>query len=133
MMSLAEPGWTLTPWILKQAAAALKVSQLTSSSAPPSTVYAKSAPKRSRSSRDAPCPISSSGAKHTATPPWGSPRFIRRSQTVRISAIPALSSAPSRVVPSVVMRVWPRQAMRSGNCAGLSTSPLWPSRILPPS
>ena len=39
--------------------------------------------------------------------PWGSFFLIRVSAAVRISATPDLSSAPSRVVPSVVMRVSP--------------------------
>ena len=55
------------------------------------------------------------------------------SSAVIISAMPALSSAPSRVVPSVVMSVMPTSFFRPGNAAGLSVSPLPARSTSPPS
>ena len=46
------------------------------------------------------------------------------STAVKISAIPALSSAPSRVVPSEVMRVSPFMEVRKGNTEGFITMPV---------
>ena len=58
-------------------------------------------------------PTSSSGVKHTAMARCGTSGWASRySQAVTISATPALSSAPSRVVPSVTISSWP---MRSDN------------------
>ena len=51
---------------------------------------------------------SSSGVKQTATVRWGTSGWASRySQAVTISATPALSSAPSSVVPSVTMSSCP--------------------------
>ena len=47
--------------------------------------------------------------------------------------MPALSSAPSSVVPSVVMSVLPARRASVGNCAGESTSPEPARRTSPPS
>ena len=52
---------------------------------------------------------------------------------VRISAIPALSSAPRIVVPSEVIRVLPFKEARCGKVSGLNISPLLPSNKSPPS
>ena len=41
-----------------------------------------------------------------------------------ISATPALSSAPSRVVPSVVIRVSPLSSFRNGNVEVFMTIPV---------
>ena len=57
---------------------------------------------------------------------------MRCSAAVMISATPALSSAPSSVVPSVWMSVWPTKCFSSGNSSGVMAS--WPlRRISPPS
>ena len=54
------------------------------------------------------------------------------STSVIISAIPALSSAPRMVVPSVVISVWPVRALRCSNISGLRIRPLLPrGRSLP--
>ena len=60
--------------------------------------------------------------------PWGRPSWIRVSTAVMISATPALSSAPSRVVPSVVMRVSPFIEARKGKSATFITAPV-PGRV----
>ena len=58
---------------------------------------------------------------------------MRVSAAVRISETPALSSAPSRVVPSVVMRVSPLSSFRKGKVETFMTMPVagrvmsWPS------
>ena len=63
----------------------------------------------------APLPISSSGVNPMHIFPWGIFSFIILSQAVNISAIPALSSAPKRVVPSVVINVLPFKFFKCGN------------------
>ena len=66
----------------------------------------KSAPKPATSKLLAPRPISSSGVKQIQIfPCFTSGCRIRYSIAVMISAIPALSSAPSSVLPSVVTSV----------------------------
>jgi len=50
-----------------------------------------------------------------------------------ISAIPDLSSAPRRVVPSVVIKVWPGYFSKLLKSAGSSLKPEFPSSITPPS
>ena len=55
------------------------------------------------------------------------------STIVRISAMPALSSAPSMVVPSEVIRVLPFKLSRCGKSLRLRVSPLFPSLSSPPS
>src|SRR3989304_811102 len=58
-----------------------------------------------------------------------------------ISAMPALSSAPSNVVPSLVTRSWPIRSARAGSCTGCGPRPgtapltriaLKPNRIATP-
>ena len=49
------------------------------------------------------------------TSPWGWPEAISSSTAVRIRAMPDLSSAPSRVVPSVTIRCLPLLRVREGN------------------
>ena len=57
--------------------------------------------------------------------PWGASGWvIQYSAAVMISATPALSSAPSRVVPSVWIRVWPSKSFNSGKSATRMVS--WP-------
>jgi hypothetical protein len=51
---------------------------------------------------------------------------------VMISATPALSSAPSRVLPSVVMSVCPNNWCSTGNMTGERISSPIPSAISPP-
>ncbi|CSB75482.1 Uncharacterised protein [Vibrio cholerae] len=54
----------------------------------------------------APRPISSSGVNAIEISPWGIEESASKiSIAVMISAIPALLSAPNKVVPSVVMRL----------------------------
>ena len=86
----------------------MKFSYSNSPISPPSTVYAKSALNLSTSKKSAPLPTSSSGVKHT----FISVCFISGCSTIYfkasiISVIPALSSAPSKVVPSEVIIVFP--------------------------
>ena len=50
-----------------------------------------------------------------------------------ISAMPALSSAPSSVVPSVVISSWPTWLASCGDSSGRMTLGDWPSGISPPS
>ena len=57
--------------------------------------------------------------------------MIRVSAAVRISATPDLSSAPSRVVPSVVMRVSPFSSFRKGKVEVFMTMPV-PGRVTSP-
>ena len=59
-----------------------------------------------------------------ASRPWGSPSRMTVSTAVRISAMPALSSAPSRVVPSEVIRVSPFIDARKGKALTFITAPL---------
>ena len=73
----------------------------------PSKVNPKSASKISTLKLCAPVPISSSGVNATQICPCGIFSVMIRSNIVIISAIPALSSAPKTVVPSVVIRVRP--------------------------
>ena len=60
--------------------------------------------------------------------PWGRPWVMTASAAVRISAMPALSSAPNRVVPSVVMRVSPFMEARKGKASTFMTAPV-PGRV----
>ena len=56
--------------------------------------------------------------------PWGAPDCCRVSTAVMISATPALSSAPSRVEPSVVIRVSPFMLARKGKSLTRITAPV---------
>ena len=76
------------------------------------------------SNRLAPSPISSSGVKAMHSLPWGRPFSSTVSTAVMISATPALSSAPSRVVPSVVIRVSPFIEVRKGKAETFITMPV---------
>ena len=49
--------------------------------------------------------------------------FMICSQAVKISAIPALSSAPKRVFPSVVIKVLPFNFFKCGNFSTDKTVP----------
>ena len=71
----------------------------------------------------APLPISSSGVNPIHILPWGIFSFIILSHAVIISAIPALSSAPKRVVPSVVIKVLPFKFFKCGNFSTERTVP----------
>ena len=106
--SFAVPGWIERPVILSVTFAAENVSSWISPAVEPSSVYAASAPNRSRSKKSVPRPTSSSGLKPTLTGPCGISGCATRCATAAmISATPALSSAPSSVVPSVVISSWP--------------------------
>ena len=59
--------------------------------------------------------------------------MIISSTAVMISAIPALSSAPRRVVPSVVINVRPLKSARYGNSFTERTLPLVPNTTSFPS
>ena len=115
IVSLAEPGWTFLPWISIFAEAALKVSYSSSPRGPPSTVKAKSAPNFFTSNLSAPLPISSSGVKAIFMSPYLASLSLKSSSTAEIiMAMPALSSAPKSVVPSVVMIVSPFKSFKKG-------------------
>ena len=104
ILFLAEPGCVLTPLKVIFAPAALKFSYSIPPSSPPSTVYAKSASKVSKSNLSAPLPISSSGVKQIEILPWQSSASSQISRHASIiSATPALSSAPRSVVRSVTI------------------------------
>ena len=104
----ALPGCTLLPIIFISTLDALKFSYSSSPISPPSTVYAKSVLKPSTSKKSAPLPTSSSGVKQTFISECSICGFsIIYFKASIISVIPALSSAPSRVVPSEVIIVFP--------------------------
>ena len=105
---LAKPGCMLTPVKRTVASSAEKVSSWISPAVEPSRVNAAAAPNASRSKNFVPSPTSSSGVKAIRSGPCGSSGCATRYSTAAmISATPALSSAPSSVVPSVVTRSWP--------------------------
>ena len=84
----------------------------------------RAAPKRSMSNRARPAPTSSSGVKPTLSVGRGSSGCAARCATAAmISAIPALSSAPSSVSPLLVTRSWPTRSSSSGMRAGSRTVP----------
>ena len=88
----------------------------------PSSVYATSAPKASRSKSSAPRPTSSSTVKAMRMGARvRSGCRTRYATAAMISAIPALSSAPSSVVPSLVTMSCPTRAASSGSFSGSST------------
>ena len=103
--------------------AAVKVSSCSSPSVEPSIVYAQQraeAPRR-RTAR-APMPISSSGVKPIRSVGRGASGWAARYATAAmISAIPALSSAPSSVSPLEVTMSSPTLPASSGIDAGSST------------
>ena len=85
-------------------------------------MYATSAPKRSRSMCIVPAPTSSSTVNATRTVACvGSGFRSRNSTAVMISATPALSSAPSSVVPSLVTMSWPTRPTSAGESSESST------------
>ena len=108
MRPFAKPGWVLKPWKVSVIASAEKLSTSISPREPPSIVYAQDAPNRATSKCCVPRPISSSGVNAMRTAPCGRPECDSRySAAVMISATPALSSAPSSVVPEAVTMSWP--------------------------
>ena len=99
-----------------------KVSTSSSPSPEPSSVYATSAPNRSRSKSSAPRPTSSSTVKAMRIGARVRSGCRTRYATAdMISAIPALSSAPRSVVPSLVTMSCPTRAASSGSFSGSST------------
>ena len=71
----------------------------------------------------APRPTSSSVVNMTFTSPWGLPLSMSLSTADIISATPALSSAPSSVVPSVTISSSPTCFERPGQRASFMTTP----------
>ena len=115
-------GFTPDEEIVIVAAAALKFSYSSSPIVLPSIVYAYLAPNFSTSNLSAPLPISSSGVNPILMSPcFISGLFIKYSIAVTISATPALSSAPSNVVPSVVIKSSPTKFNNSEESLVAST------------
>ena len=112
---LAIDGWMFTPVIVTVAESAENVSASISPAPVPSSVYATTAPMSFGSRCITPLPISSSQVNTTRTGPCGISGFSARTRAASMmTATPALSSAPSSVVPSVVMIVLPTSASSSG-------------------
>ncbi len=91
------------------------------------------APKPATSNLSAPRPISSSGVKPMAMSPWSSAGFsTKRCTASMISATPALSSAPSSVVPSLVTMSSPRHLASTGESAARITCAGSPGSTMSP-
>ena len=96
------------PVILISAASAEKLSYSISPNAAPSNVYAKSAARSLGSGSVTPRPISSSGVKAIRIGPCEISGWANKWRAaVIMMEIPALSSAPSKVVPEAVTMSWP--------------------------
>ena len=117
--------------MVNRALPALKFSNSSSPSAPPSTVYAQSQPNRGTLMLCAPRPISSSGLKAILTLPCSISGCACKYATAEIiSAMPALSSAPSSVCPSVTIRSCPLYAATSGKSFTVSTMPSFSPNVM---
>ena len=124
ILPLAVPGCVGTPETVTNAEYASNVSMLISPSNVPSSVNATSAPNASSGKATCPRPISSSGVKPILIVGRGtSGCAFRYSTAAMITAMPALSSAPSSVVPSDVMIVSPLHFRSSGLSFGSMTTP----------
>lgn len=119
ILFLAYPGCTLSPLKVILADAALKFSYSSSPTSLPSIVYAQSAPNSSTLNRCAPSPISSSGLNAMRILPcFISGCSFRYTMAWTISAMPALSSAPRSVCPSVTIKSSPMWLSSSGKYLG---------------
>ena len=133
-LPVACPGWTSTPTIRIRTSTAENVSSWSSPSVDPSSVYAHRAPNSATSNSSAPIPISSSGVKPIRSVGRAASGWPTSHATAAmISAIPALSSAPSSVSPLEVTMSSPACPRSSHITAGSSTVPSRGSRITPPS
>ena len=116
---LAVPGWTPTPLIVSLSWYAENDSVSISPRPEPSNVYATSAPNASRSKWSVPLPISSSTVKAIRAVARGASSRTSWATAVMIAATPALSSAPSSVVPSLVTRSCPTLVGERGHLRGV--------------
>ena len=118
---LAVPGWTPTPLIVSLSWYAENDSVSISPRPEPSNVYARSAPNTARSKWSVPLPTSSSTVKAIRAVARGASSRTSWATAVMIAATPALSSAPSSVVPSLVTRSCPSLSASAGISAGSRT------------
>ena len=113
ILSFASPGWIDLPLIFTSKDAALKFSTLMYFKAPPSTVYPYLDWIKLVVMCEAPIPISSSELKITSIGQCLTDGFwCKYSKSDVIIAIPALSSPPNNVVPSVTINSWPIHVLK---------------------